>query len=117
MASALRHAARPAGTGRGALLAVAEAYVAFAARKPTLYEAMFTMPTGLRFAETDTRPELRDAFEALAEVIASHGDVGLVTETLWAALHGLAQLEASGRIRPGASHDRLRLLVKAFLRP
>ncbi len=74
------------------------------------------MPTGLRFADTDTRAELRDAFAALAEVVPSRGDVDLATETLWAALHGLAQLEASGRIRLGARHDRVRLVVEAFLR-
>jgi hypothetical protein len=44
-------------------------------------------------------------------------DVALVTETFWAALHGLAELERSGRIRPGAQGERITLLVRAIVPP
>ena len=95
----------------------AKAYLAFASDHPALYEAMFTMRVGLRFAQPDTRPELRDAFAALSEVVVPSGrEVDLATETLWAALHGLAELAASGRIRPFASDERLELIVDALTR-
>jgi len=63
----------------------------------------------------DTRPELRAAFDALAAVVRPFGsDVDLVTETFWAALHGLAELERSGRIRPGLRDERIALVVCAI---
>ncbi|CAH2812615.1 MAG: Xylose activator XylR (AraC family) [uncultured Caballeronia sp.] len=66
---ALREAARGS-TGQGnAIENVAMAYLGFAFRRPALYEAMFILPTDLRFAEAETRPELRAAFEALATVV------------------------------------------------
>jgi hypothetical protein len=77
---------------------------------------MFILPTDLRFAEAETRPELRTAFEALATVVKPFCvDVDVVTETFWAALHGLAELERSGRIRPSARVERLMLVVRALL--
>jgi len=101
-------------TGRKALKNVAMAYLAFALSRPALYEAMFVLPTNLRFAEAETAPELRAAFEALAVVVAPFcGDVAGVTETFWAALHGLAELERSGRIRPKARDERIAFVVRA----
>ena len=38
-------------------------------------------------------------------------DGALATETFWSALHGLADLEPSGRIRAGARDERLALVV------
>ena len=50
---------------------------------------MFTLPTGLRFAEAETKSELKDAFEALAAVVTpSSTGVAVATETFWAALMG-----------------------------
>ncbi len=48
-----------------ALEAVGFAYLAFARANPALYEAMFTLPTRLHFAVSDTEPELRATFGAL----------------------------------------------------
>jgi Tetracyclin repressor-like, C-terminal domain len=91
------------------------AYLAFARRHPALYEAMFTLPTRLRFAEADTKSELKDGFAALAAVVApSSADVGVVTETFWATLHGLAELERSGRIRQSARVERVALVVRGL---
>ena len=110
---ALREAANGS-TGRSALKNVAVAYLTFALRHPALYEAMFVLPTNLRFAEAETRPELRAAFEALAAVVTPFcADVAVAAETFWAALHGLAALEGSGRIRPTARADRIAMLVRA----
>jgi len=112
---ALQQAARGS-TGQNALENVATAYLGFALRHPALYEAMFILPTDLRFAEAETRPELRAAFEALATVVAPFCiDVEVMTETFWAALHGLAELERSGRIRPAARAERIMLVVRALL--
>ena len=92
------------------------AYLAFALSHPALYEAMFILPTHLRFAEAETRPELRAGFEAIAAVVTPFCvDVEVVTETFWAALHGLAALERSGRIRPSARGERITRVVRAIV--
>ena len=111
---ALREAASGS-TGRNALKNVAMAYLAFALRHPAVYEAMFILPTGLRFAEAGTRPELRAAFQALATVVTPFCvDGEVVAETFWAALHGLSELERSGRIRPSARDERIDLVVRSI---
>lgn len=117
LAVALQKAAHEASGSRKALENVAMAYLGFASRCPALYEAMFVLPTHLRFAEAETRPELRAGFEALAAAVTpfcAH-DVELVTETFWAALHGLAELEHAGRIRPAMRVERAMLLVKSLV--
>jgi AcrR family transcriptional regulator len=113
--AALREAASGSNGRRNALKNVATAYLDFAMRSPALYDAMFTLPTDLRFAKPDTRPELRVAFQALADVVEPFCvEVGDVTETFWAALHGLAELERSGRIRPHMRAKRIALVVRAI---
>jgi AcrR family transcriptional regulator len=116
LAAALRTAARGSTGRRNALESVAAAYLAFAFRHPAVYEAMFVLPTELRFAQADTRPELHAAFESLAAVVAPFcADVEVVTETFWAALHGLTELERSGRIRPAVRLERVRRVVRAVV--
>ena len=113
---ALREAASGSTGRRNVLKNVAMAYLAFALRHPALYEVMFILPTDLRFAEAGTRPELRAAFEALAAVVTPFCvDVADVTETFWATLHGLAELERSGRIRPSMRGERIALVVRAIV--
>ena len=113
---AVREAANESTGRRNALKNVAMAYLAFAQRRPALYEAMFVLPTGLRFAEADTRPELRAAFDSLVAAVAPFcADVDVATETFWAALHGLTELERSGWIRSIVRVERVRLIVRAFL--
>ena len=118
LTQALREAA---GGSRGnalALQSVALAYLDFALRKPALYEAMFVLPTDLLFARSETRPELRAAFQALAAVVMPFcADTDLATETFWSALHGLAALEGSGRIRPSARDERIALVIRALVTP
>ena len=114
LTTALQRATR--GGRREALERVAMAYLAFAREHPALYDAMFTLPTGLRFAESDTKSELGSAFAALAAVVApSSTDIEVATETFWATLHGLAELERSGRIRRVARAERVALVVSALL--
>jgi len=91
----------------------ARAYLAFALRNPALYEAMFILPTELLFAEVSTKPELRAAFAALAAVMKPFSaDVAAAAEVYWASLHGLVELELSGRIRRGMHEERIALLVQ-----
>ncbi len=112
LTTALREAAHPSADRRAALCNVSTAYLGFACEHRALYEAMFTMPNGLRFADADTKPELRAAFAALAAVVTPAGkDDEVATETFWSALHGLAELERAGRIRRGARDKRTALLV------
>lgn len=111
IAIALQRAAHGS-TDRGtALRQVATTYLAFARAHPAVYEAMFSMRTDLRFAAADAKSELKDGFAALMAVVApSSSDAEIATETFWAALHGLAELERSGRIRASARSERIALL-------
>ncbi|MFJ3405356.1 TetR/AcrR family transcriptional regulator [Promicromonospora sp. NPDC090134] len=111
-------AARTAATGASEVLAaVAAAYTDFARKRPALYDAMFTHAVEVQFASEDGPAYLREGFgELLAAVepLAGDDDPGVLTETFWASLHGLAMLERSGRL-PAAWHDqRLGLLIGRF---
>ena len=112
LAEALLQAAERSSNLRRARGQVVETYLAFAREQPRLYEAMFTLPTGLRFTQANRELELRDAFAALAAVVGpGASDAGVATETFWATLHGLAELERTGRIRPDAHRERVVLAV------
>jgi AcrR family transcriptional regulator len=91
--------------GRPAIEAVSVAYLDFGGEHPAVYEAMFHQPIDTPFAHDDTRPELRAAFDVLAETIGD--DDGTATEVFWSALHGMSVLERAGRMRP--EHRRLRV--------
>jgi len=112
--AALHQAAHTSTDPRQARESVAIAYLDFARDNPALYEAMFTLPTDLLFAAADTQSELREAFEVLAAVVPSSLDVDVATETFWAALHGLVQLEGSGRIKHGTRLARVALVVRGL---
>ena len=83
------------------------AYLDFAAAHPRVYEAMFSMPSGLPFAADDTPQPLRKAFAAIHDAFPEAD--GTRAEVAWAALHGLATLQAGGRLRPGEAQARLDL--------
>ena len=87
-------------------------------RRPALYDAMFTHAVDLPFATAEAPAPLKQAFGELAqavEPIAAEGeDVGLLTETYWAGLHGLVTLMRSGRLPERAHEDRLALLIGHF---
>ncbi|MGI5378385.1 TetR/AcrR family transcriptional regulator [Streptomyces sp. CA-251387] len=118
LAAELRTAREAAKGERGALAAVGEAYTAFARRRPALYDAMFTHHVDLPFATPEAPAALQEAFGELrqaVEPIAAEGDdVGLLTETYWAGLHGLVTLMRSGRLPEGAHERRLELLTGHF---
>ena len=116
LTEALMRAAEVSGIQRDALQNVAVAYLTFASSSPSLYDAMFTMPTNLRFGDIASVAPLRAAFSALKLVVGPLCDnADAATETVWAALHGLAELERAGRIKPEVRADRIALLVRAVL--
>jgi AcrR family transcriptional regulator len=116
LTEALIQAAEAPGVQGNALKNVAVAYLSFASSSPSLYDAMFILPTNLRFGDIESIAPLRAAFAALKLVVGPLCDnVDAATETVWAALHGLAQLERTGRVKPEGRADRVALLVQAAL--
>ncbi len=82
----------------------AAAYLEFARTHPATYEAMFLMPTGLRFAAADVPAPMRMAFTALGRALAITDEVR--TEIAWSLLHGMASLDQAGRLSAGAGSRR-----------
>jgi AcrR family transcriptional regulator len=118
LAEELRAARTEAGDAAGALAGVARAYTSFAGRRPALYDAMFHQRVDLPFADPEAPPALWAAYGELEEAArpfsGDEGELGLLVETFWAALHGLATLMRSGRL-PSHDHDRrLALLLSRF---
>ncbi|NAZ88320.1 TetR family transcriptional regulator [Kineococcus sp. T90] len=83
------------------------AYLRFAAEHPRLYEAMFSLPSGLAFAAEDTPEPLRRAFSGVRDAFPDED--GTRAEVAWSVLHGLATLEAGARLTPGRAQARLEL--------
>jgi AcrR family transcriptional regulator len=84
------------------------AYLDFAAAHPRVYEAMFSLPSGLAFASDDIPGPLRRAFSGIRDAFPDAD--GTRAEVAWSALHGLATLQAGGRLRAGQAQARLDLL-------
>jgi len=115
MAVAMRAATAAAAGPRARVTALARAYLAFAARHPAVYDALFQLDGGLAYAQEDTPEPLKDAFaalmESLGEVAGNGVDPGLFTEVFWASLHGIATLTRSRRLLPEDAERRVELLV------
>jgi AcrR family transcriptional regulator len=87
------------------------AYLDFAAAHPRVYEAMFSLPSGLAFGGTGDTPE--PLLRAFAGIRAAFPDAdGTRAEVAWSALHGLATLQASGRLRARHGQARLELAYR-----
>lgn len=89
-------------------------YLAFAARHPAVFDAMFRR-SRLTFGP-DAGAQQRAAFEVLHRVVkpfaAAHGQDGeTLTEVAWSAVHGLAELGRDLRLRADSAEQRLSLLV------
>lgn len=117
LAVELRAARTAAPDATSALARISAAYVAFADRRPALYDAIFNQAVDLPFATPEAPAALHAAFDELAAAVGPHAngaDLGLLTETFWAALHGLVTLMRGGRL-PREHHDtRLALLLERF---
>ncbi|RWZ73066.1 WHG domain-containing protein, partial [Streptomyces albidoflavus] len=121
LATSLRAATGAEQDPRARVTALARAYLAFAARNPAVYDAVFQLDGGLAFAREDTPEPLQDAFaallESLGEVVGDGVHPGLFTEVFWASLHGLATLGRAGRLPPGDAESRMELLVDRLAVP
>ena len=119
LTGALRTARTGAATPEDGFRRIAHAYVDFARDNPALYDAMFTRATTLHFAADDTPAALSTAFAGLRSAIAAISagpDADTTTEVVWAALHGLATLSRSGRLRPEQEFERIEVLADHFTR-
>lgn len=95
--------------------AVANAYLAFAASLPALYEAMFSLSLSIPFDDPATPPELRFAFSQLLELFpVQSSNREVLAELFWASLHGIAELARTKRFPPVRQKERVRELVNLF---
>lgn len=82
-----------------------QVYLDFAAAHPRVYEAMFSLPSGMTFAVESTPEPLRRAFRAVRGAFPGADETQ--AEVAWALWHGLATLSAGRRIRADAAAARL----------
>ncbi len=114
MAELLRQA-RLAAPEHAAIRAVCTAYLEFAAAHPAAYQAMFSLPTNVKWASAETPAPLRAAFNELVSAFGPVNDRNAaLAELMWGSLHGTAVLLRSGRIPQSAQEQRLDLLVALF---
>jgi hypothetical protein len=76
-------------------------------------------PGDLPFATPEAPAAQRAGFQELVEAIspnAAGDDVGVLTETFWAALHGPAALTRGGRIPSAKRDQRLAVLLSPAAR-
>lgn len=115
LATHLGRARQAASKPGEALRAVCRAYMEFATERPALYQAMFILPTDLKFGSAETPAPLRAAFDEFVSCFREDNERReLFAEVVWSALHGLAVLSDSGRIPPYGQDDRLDFLVTRF---
>jgi AcrR family transcriptional regulator len=112
LAAHLRRARQSEAQPASALRAVCRAYLEFATERPALYQAMFILPTDLKFGSAETPPPLRAGFDEFVSCFRPDDKRReLAAEVLWSALHGLAVLSGSGRIPPAGQEERLDFLI------
>ncbi|MFJ9344322.1 TetR/AcrR family transcriptional regulator [Streptomyces sp. NPDC101733] len=99
------------------LRALCRAYLRFAVEHPALYQAMFVMPTQLKFASEETPAALRAAFDAFVDALPEEtAEREGRAELLWAALHGISALSATDRVPRHGEKTRLDLLIAGIAR-
>ena len=112
---ATRLSAQAAKVTGDALRDVCAAYLDFARSRPVIYEAMFVLPTKIKFASEETPPALRAAFAAFVSALGPDRQNAIfLAEVLWSALHGLVVLAQSERIPEIGAAERLNVLVQKF---
>ena len=112
LAGRLRRARLGADGSEQALRAVCRAYLDFAAGRPALYQAMFVMPTDVKFASEETPAPLRAGFDEFVSALPPDTEQReLTAEITWSALHGMAVLAATRRIPPEAQGERVAMLA------
>jgi AcrR family transcriptional regulator len=115
LAARLEEETANAGSARHILRNVCAAYLEFARSRPVVYEAMFVLPTKIKFASEETPPALRAAFAAFVKALGPDREMSVfLAEVLWSALHGMVVLEHSERIPATGAEERLDILVRKF---
>ncbi len=108
----------PRASRRTRIERLARAYLSFARDNPAVYEAMFTLAVGLPFGTGDAAPALRTSFGAIVDALGDDiPEAETQAEVLWGAMHGLAELDRHGRLRPDHRERRLLTLVDRWERP
>jgi hypothetical protein len=75
---------------------------------------MFTLSTELPFGRPEGPRELHAAFAELKEAVtplAGERDPETLAKVAWSALHGIATLTRTGRLRPDYHQARLTMLA------
>ena len=94
---------------------VCAAYLDFARSRPVVYEAMFVLPTKIKFASEETPAALRAGFAELVTALGpDRQQPEFLAEVLWSALHGMVVLEQTERIPAAGAEIRLNVLVQQF---
>jgi AcrR family transcriptional regulator len=94
---------------------VCAAYLDFARSRPVIYEAMFVLPTKIKFASEETPTALRAAFAELVTALGPDRQTPeFLAEVLWSALHGMVVLVQTERIPAAGAEIRLNVLVQQF---
>ena len=97
---------------------VAAAYLEFAASSPALYEVMFSLSLSVPFDDAATPPELRFAFSQLLALFEGQSSKPeILSELLWASLHGIAELTRTKRFPQSRQKERVRAIVELFTFP
>ncbi|WP_205324952.1 TetR/AcrR family transcriptional regulator [Glycomyces sp. YM15] len=114
MAARMRDA-RLAAPEAEAIRSICTSYLEFAAAHPAAYQAMFSLPTQVKWASDETPAPLRAAFNEIVSAFGPFNDRNAaLAELIWGSLHGMAVLLRSGRIPQEAQGQRLDLLVALF---
>jgi AcrR family transcriptional regulator len=112
LADRLRRARLGADGSEAGLEALCHAYLDFAVTRPALYQAMFVMPTDVKFASEETPAPLRASFDEFVSALPPGTEqLELTAEVAWSALHGMAVLAATRRIPPDFQDERVKLLA------
>jgi len=77
-----------------------------------LYQAMFVLPTDVKFASAETPAPLHACFGEFVSALSPEiGQRELHAEVVWSSVHGVAVLSASERIPPAVMDERLELIA------
>jgi AcrR family transcriptional regulator len=90
------------------------AYLDFAVGQPRVYEAMFSLPSGLSFGGARGPEPLQRAFAAIRAAFPGPDDVA--AEVAWATVHGLATLQAGGRLPHTRAQARVEYALETLTR-
>ncbi|GAA1535957.1 TetR/AcrR family transcriptional regulator [Kribbella lupini] len=102
----------PDQAGGKSLGTVCHAYLDFARTRPAVYQAMFVLPTDLKFASDETPKSMRACFDEFVACFRPDDDRReLSAEVVWSAVHGMAVLAGSGRIPQALQEERVDFLV------